>query len=80
MWRPRAVAAEKPAVENTPPVAPQASSADPSGTYEEADLGGDRGGRSVAGCETGPHSLGALAVRPPGIGPGAWYREHRRVA
>jgi len=40
------VAAEKPAVENTPPVAPQASSADPSGTYEDRrGLGGRPGGR-----------------------------------
>ena len=46
VWRPRAVAAEKPAVENTPPVAPQASSADPSGTYEDRrGLGGRPGGR-----------------------------------
>ena len=46
VWRPRAVAAEKPAVENTPPVAPQASSADPSGTYEgRRGLGGRPGGR-----------------------------------
>ena len=40
------MAAEKPAVENTPPVAPQASSADPSGTYEDRrGLGGRPGGR-----------------------------------
>ena len=40
------MAAEKPAVENTPPVAPQASSADPPGTYEDRrGLGGRPGGR-----------------------------------
>ena len=40
------MAAEKPAVENTPPVAPQASSANPSSTYEDRrGLGGRPGGR-----------------------------------
>ena len=40
------MAAEKPAVENAPPVAAQASSADPSGTYEDRrGLGGRPGGR-----------------------------------
>ena len=40
------MAAEKPAVKNTPPVAPQASSAGPSGTYEDRrGLGGRPGGR-----------------------------------
>lgn len=37
-------------VGRTPPVPTRAAGA------SEADLGGDRGRRSVAGCETGPHS------------------------
>ena len=34
----------------------------------------------VAGCETGPHSLGALAVGPPGFGVGPVSRQLRRRA
>ena len=65
------MAAEKPAVENTPPVAPQASSADPSGTYEDRrGLGGRPGGRprgavggGVRNWPTLMGSSGGLALR-----------------
>ena len=41
--------------------------------------GATAGGGREAGCESGPYSLGAMAVRSPGVGVGPWSRELPRV-